>query len=210
MATEKELIYGGESYEGEVLDPETGLSRFASLSYYRNKITEFQQHLNALAQQKIAMENLLAATTDPNAAAEIRAWLDDLESNRFALLATAEAVNVAAEGANALGVRMPVPSVPQTLQALPPLALAAIAGAVAGTAWAISYAIDKGTEALAISRRMSVIESLPENERAAALAAEQQIKQAQAQGGLAGVINLLKWGAILVAGYFALQAWQNR
>lgn len=204
--TEKEILYGDVGYESSL--PSEGVGRFADLDYYRNKIREFQVHLNALAATADTMTELRSQVSDPNLLAEIDDWLADFGSNRNALFAAAEAVNVAADGANALGVRMPVVQIPQRLAALPPLAIAAIAGAVAGTAWAISYAVDRVAAARAIVARNETLALLPEEERAAALAADQKIEFAQrnAESGISAIANVVKWIAIGVAAWFGYRA----
>lgn len=204
--TEKEILYGDTGYEGSI--PSESVSRFADLDYYRNKIREFQVHLNALAATADTMTELRSQVSDPNLIAEIDDWLADFGSNRNALFAAAEAVNVAADGANALGVRMPVVQIPQRLAALPPLAIAAIAGAVAGTAWAISYAVDRVAAARAIVARNETLALLPEEERAAALAADQKIELAQrnAESGISAIAHVVKWIAIGVAAWFGYRA----
>jgi hypothetical protein len=206
VQTEKELLYGDSGYTGDVADE--GISRFADLDYYRNKIREFQVHLNALAATADTLTELRAQTSNPALAEDIDAWLADFEANKTALLVAAEAVNAAAQSANTLGVRMPVLQIPQRLAALPPLAIAAIAGAVAGTAWAVSYAIDRVAAARAVITRKETLALLPEEERAAALAADQKIELAQrnAQTFVGSVADIVKWIALGVAGWFVYKA----
>lgn len=205
--TEKEIQYGDIGYEGSV-PPDEGVSRFADLDYYRNKIREFQIHLNALAATADTLTELRERVSDPNLISEIDAWLADFAGNRSALFAAAEAVNLAANSANAVGVRMPVLQIPQGLAALPPLAIAAIAGAVAGTAWAISYAVERVAAARALVSRNEMLALLPENERAAALAAEQKIEAAQrnAESGVSAIAGAVKWIALAVAAWFGYKA----
>lgn len=209
--TEREILYGDAGYTGEVTDS-AGVSRFADLDYYRNKVREFQIHLNTLAATADTLSELREQTTNEELAAEIDAWLDDFASNKSALYAAAEAVNVAAQSANAVGVRMPVLQIPQQLAALPPLAIAAIAGAVAGTAWAVSYAIEKVAAARELVTRKQMLELLPEEERAAALAADQKIAlaQASAEGPIGSIANAVKWIALAVAGWFVWKAISER
>jgi len=204
--TEREILYGDVGYTGDV--PSEGISRFAEPDYYRAKIREFQVHLNTLAATADALRELRQRVSDPALASDIDAWLDDFESNRNALLLAAEAVNAAAQSANAVGLRMPVLQVPSQLAALPPLAIAAIAGAVAGTAWAVSYAIDRVAAARALITRKETLALLPEEERAAALAADQKIELAQrnAQSVIGNVADIVKWIALGVGIWFAYKA----
>lgn len=206
-ATDREILYGDAGYTGETVDAGS-LARFADADYYRGKILEFQQYLNALAATADTLQALGGQVSGTALAADIDAWLADLLSNRMALMVAAETVNAAAQSINALGGRMPVLAIPQNLSALPVAAIAAIAAAIAGTAWAISYAVEKMSAARALIARKETLALLPEDARAAALAADQQIAavQASAMGPLGAIMNVVKWAAIGVAAFFAYKA----
>lgn len=205
--TDKELLYGDPGYTGEVVSA-SELSRFADPDYYRQKVLEFQSQLNALAASADTLLALRDQVTDSGLVESIDAWLADFYDRKGTLLLVAEGVNAAAQTANAAGVRMPVVSVPQQLAAFPPLVLAAIAGAAAGVAWAIAYAVDKIAQAVSLTTQKETIALLPENERAAALAASQKIQQAQAnaQSALGSIAGLVKWIAIGLALFFGYRA----
>lgn len=208
--TDKEALYGDTGYTGEVVD-QTELSRFADPDYYRQKVLEFQSQLNALAAAADEMLALRDQVSNPQLRDAIDAWLQDFYDRKLQLSLVAEGVNAAAQTANAAGVRMPVVSIPQQLAAFPPLVIAAIAGAAAGIAWAISYAIGKISEAAAITGQKETLALLPENERAAALRANQNIQLAQtnAQSMFASISGILKWVAIGFVVFFGWRALQG-
>lgn len=196
-------------YTGECYDPNS-LSRFASLDYYRDRIREFQVSLNALDAAAEEMRRIAALPLPPAEYAQAFDWLNDFENTRGRMVLAAQAINLAADSANALGVRMPVLSIPQNLRAVPPVAIAAVAAAVGAGAWAFAYAADKIAAYKAIAQRTALILSLPEEQRAAVAAGMQRVDLAQAQASpLSQIANIVKWVALGVAGWFAFRAIQD-
>jgi hypothetical protein len=194
-------------YTGDCYDPES-VTRFAEPNYYRDKIREFQQTMNALAETASVMRSL-ADTPSPEQDL-IQSWLDDYEAKRWQFIAAAESLNAAAQAANALGFRMPVVTVPQGLAAAP-LVIAGVASAVAVAAGLIAWAVDRIAQARAIAQRMALIAELPPEKRAEAIAAEQRIELAQmAASPISRIADIVKWVAIGVAVYFGYQAWKSR
>jgi hypothetical protein len=121
------------SYTGEVS------STPLSLDYFRTKFGEFQQCMNAADQAYQA--GLVVSQIAPSD--EIDALLTDYESRSVGLKTTAEAMNAGAAIVNAMGGRLPVLSIPQTL-GLPPLVVpaavvAAVAAAAAYVSWSLGY-----------------------------------------------------------------------
>lgn len=121
-----------ESYTGEVSDSPV------STDYVRTKIREFQTILNALDQSYTA--GLAAWHADGQQDAELDRLLRDYESQSPSMKATAEALNLGAELANAVGVRMPALSVPPTL-GIGPAALMFPAVVVGGIATVAGWAL---------------------------------------------------------------------
>lgn len=189
-------------------DPNS-VTRFAEPDYYRDKIREFQVSLNQLSDTAEQMRALAALPIAPEYNQDVYDWLDAYEAKRWQFVTTAEAINAASQTANALGIRMPVLSLPQGLNAAP-LAIAGVAGAVAAAAALIAWATDMIVSARAIAGRMAIIEGLSPDQQAVALKAEQEIARAQASNTpLSQIATVVKWGAIVVAGFFALQAWRE-
>lgn len=203
-------IYDDAGYTGEVYDPES-VTRLASLDFYRDKIREFQASLNALDQAADSMRALAALPLPPAEYDEAVSWLTDYEANRGRAIAAAQAINVAAESANALGIRMPVLSW-RTLQGVGnPVMIAAVAGAIGAGAWFLTYAIDMLAAARAQSERVAMIESLTPEQRAEAVQREQEIAlaKARAENPISAVASTVKWVAFGIAAWFAFKAVQE-
>ena len=182
------------------------------MDYYRNKILEFQNYLNGLAATSDIMLQLIQSA-DPSSDlyASLHNWLADLQNNTIALQIAAGAVNTAAEGANALGARVPELSIPQSLAALPIIAIAAIAAAVAGTAWAVSYAVGKMEDAKVILSTNQTIAGAPPDQQAAVASALSKVQAAQASAASPwGTLSTLAmWAGIAVAAWFGFKAFQE-
>lgn len=209
-------IYDDVGYTGEVYDPDS-LTRFADLDFYRDKIREFQVSLNELDATAQEMREFAALPLPPAEYDAALSWLIDYETNRERAILAAQTINIASSTANALGVRMPVLS--WSLQGMGnPAALAAIAGAVAGAAWFLSYSVERIMSARVLIEQtkanQAIIESLPQDQRAgvAAQLAKQATAVAQAQARaenpIASVANVVKWVALGAAAFFAFRAFQ--
>jgi len=206
MATGKELLYSDEAYTGEV-DPSV-----FSLDYYRNKVREFQDSLNRAAAIAEAFGAIPPEALDPSDYDLVVDWLNDYWARREWILSAAEGVNLLAQGANAVGVRFPVVSVPSGLGfALPPaLAIAGVA-AFAAVVSVIAWAADKITEAGLIASQLKIIETIPADQRAAALANVQSVQTAVAQQSLsAQIANTVKWIAIGVGAFMVVKMLADR
>lgn len=204
-------FYDDASYTGEM--PDAGsLTRFASLDYYRDQIRRFQVALNELDATAVAMREFASLAIPPAEYDAAVAWLTDYEENRGRAIATAEAINFAANAANAVGIRMPVVSWSQRGGLGNPLMIAGVAAAIGAGAWFLSYAIDKISEAKRITTLRDILASLPEDQRAAALKVEQEIELAKtrAENPISAIANAVKWIALAAAGYFAYRAFADR
>lgn len=191
-----------DSYTGEVSDSPV------SADYVRNKIREFQAVLNALDESYQA--GLAAWHADGQSDAELDRLLRDYESQSVGMKATAEALNLGAELSNAVGVRMPVLSIPQTLGLAPAglLLPAAVVAALAAVAGWVTYSIGYSaamTEAIAVVHgRLGNTEAAREIERQL-----QRAKDAQTRINLpdlsqiAGGVKLL---AVVALGFLAWRA----
>lgn len=124
------------SYTGDVS------SSPLSVDWFRTKYTEFQGVMNAL---DASYQAGLYVHSQIEANPRIDELLTDYERKSGEIKSLAETLNLGASAANAIGVRMPVLSVPATLGVLPafvvPAVVAAAAAAVAGwIAYARGYA----------------------------------------------------------------------
>jgi hypothetical protein len=183
-----------------------------SLDYFREKAREFQVTLNALDETYRAAVGAVSsagASLPPEQRSALEALIDEYQSRRLWLKGIAEAMNLAASVVNSMGGRAPVLSIPQTL-GLPAVALPAVyAGAVAAAVIAIEWAtgfIQRGYATLA---SIADLRSLPDSDRAAVVTARDQARNALLNAnstGIGAIAPWLKWGVIVVAGFFVWRA----
>lgn len=192
------------SYTGETGDS------VVSQQYARNKITEFQQTLQALdAGYQSAVAALQVPGLDGDTADYLRGWIDDFEGKRWVLKTTAEAINLGAAAYNAAGGRMPSLSIPGTLGFLPALSVPMIVAL--GTAATL---IAWGTTALnGLHDRLKYAQSLnaqltPESkaELARSVVGVEAARGIAGGTGLSALVPVFKWGAIGLLGFFAIRA----
>lgn len=201
------IPHDDESYTGEVSTSPV------SMDYFRAKFLEFQQAMNALDTAYQAGTAAYFASDPPDE--EIYALLLDYEQNAAQIKGIAETLNMGANLVNSMGGRMPSLSVPQSLGFLPALTLpAAIVGAIAAVATWMTYSLGyvRGMKA-AIDR---IIQSVPEAQRPALVAALSQTAEAERQlvsnplssvgaafGGVAGLVK------VAVVGFLGYMAWKS-
>lgn len=189
-----------------------------SLDYFRKKYGEFQLAMNALDKAYEAAKTAYFQTDPPDE--ELYNYLMEYESRAGEIKTTAEALNLGANAANALGIRMPVLSVPQSLGALQFLALPAVTlAALAAIATILTFAAGyiAGVE-MAIER---VIQSVPDDKKpelVEALNKATQSKRDLMSNPLAylgtGIGNTLssaiKLAGIGLIGYLIYKSWSER
>lgn len=186
-----------ESYEGQ-----TGA---LSIDWFRQKFTEFQLAMTAADEAYQAGLAAFVLTGDES----IANLLAEYDSKASEIKTIAETLNSGAEIANAIGVRMPVLSIPQSLGALPalvfPAVVVAAAAAVAGWyAWArgfasgVEHAIDAARQAGATPEVLQALTS--EHEKATA---------AVGRLDLSPLISAGTWVKLLVVGGLAFLAWRS-
>jgi hypothetical protein len=183
-----------------------------SLDYYRNKVREFQQVINALDETGRTVDALIREIGAGELADDLIALQSEFADKKTQIKIAAEAINFAASGANAIGIRFPQLSLPQTLGAAPIVAGAAIAAAVAAAAGIIVW----GREwIIGVNQRLrdaELLGSVPEADRAkvaeAILKTEVAVAQAS-ESPLASVASIVKWVAIGVAVFYAYEAFKK-
>lgn len=190
-----------------------------TLDYWRKKVNDFQALLNTLDPVYFDLQSAIAdlqiddspqGTYLYNAGLAI---LDEYETKRTAILAVAQAVNVASDGMNSMGIDFPRVNY-GGLNAVPIIGLAAVLGSIAAAtaiivAW-INHAHDYSGEVLAY------IKTLPAEQQGAALAKFMQVnadtqraQSAASQSTGAQILTLVKWGMILGAGVLVYKAWKE-
>ena len=105
-----------------------------ALSYYQQKIVEFQNLLNGMDAAAHAAQSALWDDIDPKLSADLQTYLDDFDAKKWEFRAAAEALNLAINGANLVGADFPNITIPQTLGVVPLVAAGVIAAAVATAA----------------------------------------------------------------------------
>ena len=180
------------------------------VGYFTRKIQEFQGMLYDLDTTEA---NLRSFIQDYNIEDdELLARLDELDTRKTVFRATAEALNLAVAGINAVGGSLPRVRVPAGLGAIPAAALVGAAAAVAGAAALIVW----GREwIMGVNDRLkteAILKQIPEAQRGQAatdiLKIEATAKAAETSP-LGNIANIVKWAAIAVGVYFAFQAFQK-
>lgn len=210
------------SDDGPIVDTgNTGSNtNYLSVDYYRSKVLEFQQTLVLMDETYNALYSVMDVVMQDDAAYD--EWfglLDALNSKRTQMKVVAEAINLASTGINATGVSFPKVTLPAGLQIAPVVGIAAAAAATAAAValivWAKQFWLTV-RDALKRWQTLDAIKSLPEADRADALAllqsAEEKVEVARAQAdgsSLNSVASLAKWAAIGVLAYYGYQMYKD-
>lgn len=194
-------------------DVESGPSVF-ELDFYRNKVREFQQVMDSLDWVGGELRNSGAIAYllgDPDYIAEYEQLIAEFDSKRSLFVNAAQAIQLASQGINAVGVNFPTVQVPFGLQAVPLIPLGAMAAAVAGAVALITWAREFFKRVSRYAERAQTIEAimqLPEEQRGAALATMQKLEHdaevaeaAAGQSPLSALATIVKWGAVAGIGY---------
>lgn len=187
-----------------------------SMDYYRRKYTEFQSALNAADQSYRALIVARSSATG-DARTELADLAYEYESNFSRMRAVAQAMNAGASMLNAIGVRMPVLSIPTTLGlpiAIPAAAVAAVAAAAALVTWVREWSA-RVSEASKRAEREAIINNAPPEQqatlRAAAIQATQASNVASNSAGFIGTIlgsntaSIFKWVAIGAGAFLVIK-----
>lgn len=180
-----------------------------STSYFREKALEFQQLLNALDATGRELDLLIGALPESAMLDELVVQFAALQEKKGRLKLVAEAINFAANGLNQLGTQLPTVQIPPTLGAVPLVAAGAAAAAIAAAAALIIWGRDWLAGVNQRLRDKTLLESVPEGQRAqvaeAILKSEVALAQAN-ESPLTSVAGIVKWVAIAAVGFFAYQA----
>ena len=183
-----------------------------TLQYYRNKISEFQGALVGFDQAYNACKNLLTSGAIEGTWLQIEcdAFMILYDQKRLELRTLVETINAASAVVNAVGGRMPVLSAPSGLGN--PLALGALAGAIAAAIWAIDWIRGAVSEIMMKVNEYDTLAQIPEEQRAQVAVARTQLAEAKAkaESPLSSVSKIIMWSAIGVAAFFAFQLLSNR
>jgi hypothetical protein len=203
----------GDAWASENPTPES--SNVMSLDYYRSKVTEYQSTLNALdSGYQAALVALDVPGLDPQTYSSLSASIDEFQSKRWSLKATAEAINMGAAAVNAAGGRMPELSIPGTLGflpfALPIAAIVAVGTAATLIVWGQTWL--RGVNERLKTAMLLEAQATPEDKAALAVAiqqSDQAVAMADASG-LSALAPILKWGAIGIGAFMLWRAFGSR
>ena len=191
----------------------TGTNSPVSLSYYQQKIVEFQNVLNGMDRAYNAASDLYLNNVDTPLGNDLKKYLDDFDSKKWEFRATAEALNLAINGANFVGGNFQNITVPSTLGVAPLVAAGVIAAAVA-TAAALIYWGNTWLQGL--NQRLRDQELLAQvtdpAKRDAIIQTQMEVEQAAAEASaspLSSISNIVKWLAIGAVAYFAFNAYKQ-
>jgi hypothetical protein len=191
----------------------TGTNSPVSLSYYQQKIVEFQNLLNGMDRAYTAANDLYWENVDPALADDLKKYLDDFDSKKWEFRAAAEALNLAVNGANLVGADFPSITVPSTLGVVPLVAAGVIAAAVATAAALIVWG---NTWLQGLNQRLRDQELLSQvsdpAKKDALIKTQLEVEAAAAEANaspLSSISNIVKWLAIGAVAYFAFNAYKQ-
>lgn len=191
----------------------TGTNSPVSLSYYQQKIVEFQNLLNGMDAAARAAQSALWDDIDPTLSKDLQDYLDDFDSKKWEFRAAAEALNLAVNGANLVGGDFQNITVPNTLGLVPLVAAGVIAAAVATAAALIVWG---NTWLQGLNQRLRDKELLASVtdpvKRDKLIQTQMEVEAAAVEASaspLSSISNIVKWLAIGAVAYFAFNAYKQ-
>ena len=184
------------------------------LNYYRQKINEFQ---NVLVQMDSAAEGAQGlidiGVSDVSLLEDLNALLAEYDLKKGFFRTAAEGLNFAISGVNLVGADFPNIKIPRGMNAIPLVAAAGIAAALAVAAGLIVWGRDWIKSVDERARRSQILEALPEGpQRAQAAQAmaliDGAVREADASP-LGSIAQIVKWVAIAGLVYFGLQTFKS-
>lgn len=184
------------------------------LDYYRQKIVEFQNVLVQLDMAADGAQGLLdLQINDPEFNDDLNSLLAEYDLKKGFFRTTAEALNFAISGVNLIGANFPSVNVPRGLNAIPLVAAAGVAGALAVAAGLVVWGRDWIKAVNERAARSQILQAIPEGAQRAAAAQELlkidgAVKEADASP-LGSIANIVKYVAIAGLIYFGLQSFKS-
>ena len=183
------------------------------LDYYRQKIVEFQ---NVLVQMDSAAEgagDLIYIVDDVSLLEDLNGLLAEYDLKKGYFRTAAEALNLAISGVNLVGANFPAVKIPRGMNAIPLVAAAGIAAALAVAAGLIGWGRDWIKSVDERARRSQILQALPEGpQRAQAARAMAKIDGAvreAEESPLGSIASIVKWVAVAAVIYFGLQTFKE-
>lgn len=190
----------------------------ASMQYFRNKATQFQEVMNQLDRGYIAASQLVEFVTNEQDRDDLIDLLAEFEEKKSTLRITAEAINAGAYAVNAIGGRFPQLSIPMNLNgyAEDQVRYVSVFGPIVGSAVAsAANLVSWGVDWLArLAGRVSAMDVANETDpvKQEILARQLEIQNAAdaaTDSPLSNIAGIVKWGAIAVLGFMAFSAFQK-
>jgi len=184
------------------------------LDYYRQKIVEFQNVLIQLDMAADGAQGLIdLQLNDPQLNDDLNSLLAEYDLKKGFFRTTAEGLNFAISGVNLIGANFPSVQVPRGLNAVPLVAAAGIAAALAVAAGLVVWGRDWIKAVNERAARSQILQAIPEGAQRAAAAQEllkidNAVKEADASP-LGSIANIVKWVAIAGLVYFGLQSFKS-
>ncbi len=184
------------------------------LDYYRQKINEFQ---NVLVQMDSAAEGaqglIDAGVNDVSLLEDLNALLAEYDLKKGYFRTAAEGLNFAISGVNLVGANFPAVKIPRGMNAIPLVAAAGIAAALAVAAGLIVWGRDWIKSVDERARRSQILEAVPEGPQRAQVAQSMAqidgaVREADASP-LGSIAQIVKWVAIAGLVYFGLQTFKE-
>lgn len=209
----------GQSSMDEFLDainPETAtdaslqITKPEQLSYYEQKVRDFQNQVNAIDTAAYGLRTLLDLNITDDQRVPVLDLLSELEQKKSTIRTAAETVNAASALANSVGIKLPQVNI-QTLGALPllPVGVAiAVSGALALVFTLISWMTDWVNRSSVVAQMIAATADLDPAGKERILMAINATEQAKAASstGLSNISNIVKYIAFGAVAYFAYQA----
>jgi len=201
---------GGTPTPGFTVENVPAPTTIFSVDYYRQKVAEFQQMLNALQGARegaIGLVDYGPVELRP----ELTQLLDELDLKIGTFKNVAKALNVGIEGINMVGGNFP--KVNYSGLGIAPAAVAAgIGGVIVIAAGLVAWGSGWIQAVIDVVKRAQLMGYLTPEQRATLapeLAKLDQAQSASQSSPLTSVATIVKWAAIGAVAYFAYQAYQK-
>jgi hypothetical protein len=202
---------GGTAAPGMSVENVPGSSSVFSVDYYRQKVIEFQQMLNALQGAQEAVLGLIDYGPE-EIRPELMQLLDELDLKIGRFKFTAEALNLGINGINRVGGNFPTLTIPKGLGVVPAVVAAGIGATVAVAAGLIAWGSGWIKAVIDVVKRAQLMGYLTPEKQAEVATELSKLDQAQSlseTSPLTSVATIVKWAAIGAVVYYAYQAYQK-
>lgn len=184
------------------------------LDYYRQKINEFQSVLVYMDSAAEGAQDLInLGLNDVSLLEDLNALLAEYDLKKGFFRTAAEGLNLAITGVNFVGGSLPSVKIPSGLNAIPLVAAAGVAAALAVAAGLIVWGSNWINSVEERARRSQILEALPPGpQRTQAALAMSKIDGALREADaspLGSIAQIVKWVAIAGLVYFGLQTFKE-